>query len=221
MRSLQEDLFSTLKQYTDIFDAELPIWDIMRDLNNLIQKLVEQNRGSIHRDAFVHDSAVISNSYIGKNVQVYEGCTVRDSIILDNTVIGHASEVARSLLLVSCFVPRFNYVGGSFLGERVHLGGSVMLATRRHDEKAVVIHWGEERIKTDLLRFGSIVGDDVTISFNSHVNPGTVIGKNSLIMPLVDVRGYIPANSLVVLKQSYTVMKRRTFPDLEALDNPT
>ena len=219
MSLLQEEMFATLRQYSYVFDVETPIWEILRNLNSLIQRLVERNQGPVHKSAFVHEHAIISNSYIGKGAQVYEGCTVRDSIVLDHAIIGHGSEVARSLLLSSCVVPRFNYVGGSFLGERVHLGGGVMLATRRHDNRLIVIQWGQRQIRTDLPSFGSIVGDDVIISYNSHVNPGTVIGNNSLIMPMTDVRGYIPPNSLVVLKQKYTVMKRRPFPDLDVLDD--
>ena len=220
MDPLQEQIFPTLRKHSSLFDIELPIWEIMFRLNDLIREL-QAKWGAIHEEAFVHKQAIITNSYIGKGVKVYEGCTVRDSVILDGTVVGHGAEIARSLLLADCFIPRFNYVGGSMLGEHVQLGGGVMLAARRHDDRPVTIHWGMELVQTNRWKFGSIIGNDTVIGYGSHVNPGAVIGNNSLIMPMVDVRGYIPPDSLVFVKQKVVVTRRRSFPDLISLDDLT
>ncbi|HSN67005.1 MAG TPA: UDP-N-acetylglucosamine pyrophosphorylase, partial [Fusibacter sp.] len=41
---------------------------------------------------------------------------------------------------------------------------------------------------------------------NAVLNPGTILGKNSIIYPLCSVRGCIPANS--ILKNSGEIVER-------------
>lgn len=217
MDIFHEQISRSFQNYGHLFPVNSPIWEIISSLNDTIKRLIGTNDTIIDETAYVHEQAIVYDSYIGRNVKIYEGCTVRDSIVLENTTIGHATEVARSLILGHCFLSRFDYVGSSFLGERVHLGGGVMLATRRHDNKSVVIQWQKKRIKTNQERFGSIVGDNVTIAYGSHVNPGVVIGKNSLIMPMTDVRGYVPSDSMMFVEQKVARTRRRTFPDTDKL----
>jgi len=208
------ELFSNLDAYSWVTQKS-NFWDLLANINNLVVELIGQYHGSMDPTAFIHPGAIVTGSFIGRNVQIYEGCTVRNSVIWDNSVIGHGSEVARSVVLRDCFVPRFNYIGGSFLGERVQLGGVVSLATRRHDNQPIVISWGKERVSTNYHKMGSIIGDDVVISFGSHLNPGTVVGRESIIMPHVDLRGYVPPRSMVYNKQETVITRRRRFLRLE------
>ena len=55
---------------------------------------------------------------------------------------------------------------------------------------------GDERIETGLRKFGAILGDNAEVGCNSVLNPGTVIGRNSIVYPLSSVRGCIPENSI-------------------------
>src|SRR6185436_15664434 len=202
-----DDLYSSLNSYDWLpLSTEQP-WDVVYNIRHLIDSVVGTDSTYLDPSVSIHKSAVITNSYIGKGVQVYEGCTIRESIICDGTTIGHGSEVARSIILKQCFVPRFNYVGGSLLGERVQLGGMVALATRRLDNKPVAINWGKQRIVTGYQKVGSFIGDDVTIAFGAHLNPGTVVGRESVVMPQVDLRGYVPPRSLVYVKQQTIVTR--------------
>ena len=43
----------------------------------------------------------------------------------------------------------------------------------------------------------SILGDYVEIGCGTVLNPGAVVGKNTMIYPLTSVRGPVPANSIV------------------------
>ncbi|MBV8175206.1 MAG: UDP-N-acetylglucosamine diphosphorylase, partial [Verrucomicrobia bacterium] len=54
-------------------------------------------------------------------------------------------------------------------------------------------------IPTGLRKFGAIVGDRAQIGCNTVINPGSIIGRNSLIYPLTHFGGVLPENS--VLKQ--------------------
>lgn len=212
---LKHELFPTFNNYVIYWNEEMEVWDVLISLSQIIGNITNENR--IDNSAKIHPSAIITNSIIGKNVEVYEGVTIRDSIIMDGTVVGHCSEIARSVLLKNCFIPRFNYVGGSFLGEGVRLGGQTALATKRHDDRPIKISWNKEIIKTNSWKFGSIIGNNTIIAYSVHVNPGTVIGTNTIIFPFVDVRGFIPSNTMVSIQQKVRNIKRRNLPDLELL----
>ena len=59
----------------------------------------------------------------------------------------------------------------------------------------------EKVIVTGLTKFGAIVGDNVEIGCNTILNPGTIIGRNTMIYPLSSIKGYIEPNSIVKLIQ--------------------
>ncbi|RAO58692.1 hypothetical protein LUPAC06_02282 [Micromonospora saelicesensis] len=89
-----------------------------------------------------------------------------------------------------------------------------MLASRRHDRTAPLLHWGSKRIQLTVSQFGAIIGDGCNIAYGCHINPGTVVGRDSLILPLVDLRGYIAPNSLVRIRQQIQVSRLRPMPRL-------
>lgn len=45
------------------------------------------------------------------------------------------------------------------------------------------------------------MGDNAEVGCNSVLNPGSVIGRNTVIYPGVQFRGTVPSNKLVKLKQ--------------------
>ena len=49
---------------------------------------------------------------------------------------------------------------------------------------------------TKLRKFGAVIGDNVQIGCNTVLNPGTIIGRNTDIYPLCNVRGLINADSI-------------------------
>ena len=52
-----------------------------------------------------------------------------------------------------------------------------------------------------------MVGDFVEVGCGSVLNPGTVIGKRSVIYPLSSIRGCVPANS--IYKGKDNIVKKR------------
>ena len=52
-------------------------------------------------------------------------------------------------------------------------------------------------METVMRKIGALVGDFVEVGCNAVLCPGTVVGRNSVIYPLVRVRGVIPENSIV------------------------
>jgi hypothetical protein len=64
-------------------------------------------------------------------------------------------------------------------------------------------------IDTGLRKFGALLGDQVEVGCNAVLNPGSIIGRQSIIYPNVNWRGVLPANSLVKNKAAQEVVSRR------------
>jgi acetyltransferase-like isoleucine patch superfamily enzyme len=62
---------------------------------------------------------------------------------------------------------------------------------------------------TGLKKFGAVIGDHAEVGCNSVINPGSLVGKRSIIYPGTVWRGVIPENSIVKTKQSHQVVTRR------------
>ena len=60
--------------------------------------------------------------------------------------------------------------------------------------------------ETGLRKIGGILADGADVGCGSVINPGTVIGKNTSVYPLIALRGVYPADCIV--KDAKTVVKR-------------
>ena len=64
-------------------------------------------------------------------------------------------------------------------------------------------------MQTGLRKFGAIIGDHAEIGCNSVINPGSVIGRKSIIYPLTNFGGVLPANTILKNRQQHAVMPRK------------
>ncbi|GAA4227848.1 hypothetical protein GCM10022254_16550 [Actinomadura meridiana] len=207
-----EELFDPAEPLWTALGSVAP-WELLLDAPAVVAALSARGRMTDGPEPVIHPSAVVTGSYLGPGVHVYEGCTVRDSVVLAGTTIGHASEVARSVILPDCMIPRFNYVGSSLLGRGVNLGGSTQLASMRYDRAPVRLCLPSGEVETDREKFGSLLGDGARVAYGCHVNPGSVIGRGALIGPHIDWRGYCPPEASVFLRQR-TFMSRGRGADM-------
>lgn len=192
--------------------------DALKAMENLktflLSYKVDKNGNFIHRSAKIHNSAIVKNSFVGPKTTIHEYVTVRESLLWEGIQVGHCSEVVRSIVLSQCSIPRFNYIGSSIIGNNVRFGGMCAFATRRFDDDDVFISSDLGKISTNKKKFGSIIGDNTIIGFASHGNPGTVIGKNCVVMPHVELKGIIPNNSIVSIHQEIIISKKRNVTSL-------
>jgi NDP-sugar pyrophosphorylase family protein len=131
---------------------------------------------------------------IGYNCELRHCAFIRDNVIIGNEcVIGNSTELKNSLLFNKVQVPHFNYVGDSILGYKAHTGAGVICSNLKSNGTKVKVTDGTTTIETGLRKFGAMVGDNSEVGCNSVLNPGTVIGKNSIVYPLTPVRGYVPS----------------------------
>ena len=151
----------------------------------------------VHNTAKVFPSAFLgAPCIIGAGTEVRHCAFIRGSALVgENCVVGNSTELKNVILFDKVQVPHYNYVGDSILGYKAHMGAGSVTSNVKSDKTNVVVHTGDG-IPTGLKKFGAILGDRVEIGCNSVLNPGAVVGRDSSVYPLSNVRGVIPENSI-------------------------
>ena len=186
--------------------------------------LVNRDRIYIGPDTRVEAGAYIAGpAYIGANCQVRHGAYIRGPVIAgDNCVLGHASEFKNALLLPGSHAGHFAYVGDSLLGHRVNLGAGTKLSNLgvlSDKSKAkmgqrptikIPLRGLAKPVDTGLTKLGAILGDDVQTGCNAVLNPGCLVGRNTLIYANVSLpKGYWGSSKVIKLRQQLEVVELR------------
>lgn len=187
--------------FSDVFNGIESVWEVLPKISEYInsqfkEKVYKCNYKN-EKDIFIGEGTIIEEgvsikgpAIIGKNCFIGHACLVRENCLIGNNVhLGHATEIKNSIFLNGAVAAHLNYIGDSIIGNNVNLAAGVILANFRLDKKTVSIRMGEQRIETHLLKFGSIIGDDSNVGVNSVLNPGTILGKKTIVYPLTSVRG--------------------------------
>lgn len=173
-------------------------------------------KGDVHIEdgAHIEESTYIQGpAFIGAGAEVRFGAYIRGDVYLGaKAVVGHDTEVKHSLLLPGAKAAHFAYVGDSILGRDVNLGAGTKLANVRVDMGKQNLILTIEGVKHDsgLRKFGAILGNGVSIGCNSVTNPGTLVGRNSLIYSLTSLSGHTSPNTIVKLRQNLQKSPRRS-----------
>lgn len=173
------------------------IIDLGNKLNPEIYELKSENIW-IAKSAKVMPSAYIKGPVIiDENAEIRHCAFIRgNAIIGKKAVVGNSTELKNVILFNNVQVPHYNYVGDSILGYKAHMGAGSITSNVKSDKKLVIVKNGTETIETGLKKFGAMVGDNVEVGCGSVLNPGSVIGRNTNIYPLLSVRGVVPPNSI-------------------------
>ncbi len=155
---------------------------------------IDERKGPVHVEEgatiepHVH---LIGPCFIEANATIRSHAYVREyTWMMTGSLLGHASESKHSLFFPGAKAPHFNYVGDSILGSNVNLGAGVKLSNLRNDGQPIGIWLDDVRRETGLRKFGAILGDDTQLGCNAVTNPGTVLGKSSMVHPNTTVSGY-------------------------------
>lgn len=140
-----------------------------------------------------------SPTIIGDQTEVRHGAYIRGYCLIGaQCVVGHVTEVKHSIFLDGAKAGHFAYLGDSILGNQVNLGAGTKLANLRFIKGEIAISTPERQIRTGLRKLGAILGDNVQTGCNSVTNPGTLLGKKSMVTPNTTVpSGYHPDSSLI------------------------
>lgn len=199
-------------------EAEYP-WQVLSHISAFILRLGEAlNEADFYKkenDIWISKTAKISDTaflkgplIIDHGAEIRQGAFIRGSAIIGKgSVVGNSTEIKNSILFDKVQVPHFNYIGDSVLGYMAHFGAGALTSNVKSDKTCVSVRCGEDKIFTDLKKFGAMVGDNVEIGCNTVLCPGAVIGKNTNIYPLSMVRGYVEENS--IYKNKNEIIKKR------------
>lgn len=203
------DLFAAEHQTPAVlFEGAKYPWEVIARL----QQYCEQTTGKeviIGEGSVVEEGAtIIGPTVVGKNCVIRQGAYIRGNVVInDNVTIGHSVELKNALVLSNAAVAHFNYVGDSIIGYKAHLAGGAVTANTKLIPGDIKVKVGGETFATGLQKFGAVVGDSAEIGSNVVLNPGSIIGKSSVVYPLVSWRGVLPAN--MIAKSATEVTERQ------------
>ena len=179
-------------------------WQALEGLKEFIEELGttldKEEFSEIYPRVWVHKSAKLAPvlrftgpCIIDEGTEVRQGAYIRGGVLVGKgCVVGNSTELKNAILFDGVQVPHFNYIGDSILGHFAHFGAGAITSNVKCDKSRIFVNG----IATGLKKLGAIVGDRVEVGCNSVLNPGTVIGKDTVIYPLSSVRGIIPPDSI-------------------------
>ena len=114
-------------------------------------------------------------------------------------ILGNSCEYKNCLLMDRVETAHFNYVGDSVLGSNAHLGAGAVLSNLRlnKDEIRVTISGG--RVATGRRKLGALLGEGAQVGCNAVLQPGTILGKGSMVLPAVAFGGSLPENAIAMI----------------------
>jgi len=199
-----------IKKYKYPYEVLPNIHDFILELGDKLDSSYVKKGTNIwiHNSAIVDDNVkIIGPCIIDAFANVRHCAYIRGNVIIGkNTTIGNSCEIKNSIIFDNSAIPHFNYVGDSIIGDHVHLAAGVITSNVKIDKKLVNIKYDNQVVETDLRKVGSFIGDNVEIGCNTVLNPGTIIKYNTIVYPLLPVRGVIESNMIV--KSMDNIIKR-------------
>jgi NDP-sugar pyrophosphorylase family protein len=159
----------------------------------------------------IEDGAMIKGpAIIGRNCQIRHNAYIREQVIIgDDCVVGNSCEVKNSILFNHAAAPHFNYIGDSVLGCKAHLGAGVKISNVKLVPGNIVVEADGKTFDTGLRKFGALLGDNTDIGCNAVLNPGSIIGRRSVVYPNTNWRGILPPDRIAKNKAAQEIIARR------------
>ncbi len=183
------------------WEALPKIHDFIISLGETLPKDIYEERGEhiwVAKSAKVAPTACLNGPLIVE-AEIRHCAFVRgNAIVGKGAVVGNSTELKNVVLFNKVQVPHYNYVGDSILGFKAHMGAGSITSNVKSDKTLVVVKGegasteGSISIETGLKKMGAMLGDYVEVGCNSVLNPGTVVGRNTIIYPTSMVRGVVP-----------------------------
>jgi NDP-sugar pyrophosphorylase family protein len=207
-----------------LFENSVHVWDALKQIVSYLQfRLKPSIQGRLIGKPFISGAVFIGKgtvieqgamikgpAWIGEGCEIRNGCYIRENVIVGSgCVLGNSCELKNSVVFDEAQIPHFNYVGDSIVGYKGHLGAGVILSNVKLDHSEITIQTPEGLVPTGLKKFGAIIGDRAEIGCNSVLNPGSLIGRHTILYPGTQWRGVAPADHIVKWKQAIEVIERR------------
>lgn len=159
----------------------------------------ERMQGAVSKNAYIEnpEKVVISEGaviepgayvtgavFIEPHAVIRHGAYLRGPVYVSQyAIVGHATECKGSIFLPHAKAAHMNYVGDSILGYDCNLGAGTKLANLKLKHTNIFLYFDGTKIDSGLRKFGSIVGNHVSIGCNAVANPGTIFLPSSTLKP--------------------------------------
>jgi NDP-sugar pyrophosphorylase family protein len=207
-----------------VFDGCNYAWDALKKIEsyiraNLRPALLNHCDGVafIGKDVFIGEGTLVEDGVmikgpviIGRNCQIRHNAYIREFVIIgDDCVVGNSTEIKNSILFNHASAPHFNYVGDSILGHRAHLGAGVKISNFKLMPGNVLVELDGKRLDTGLRKFGALIGDEADVGCNTVLNPGSIIGRQSVVYPNMNWRGILAAGQIAKNRAAVSIEPRK------------
>lgn len=215
------DLFDLAEtEHATLFDGCTHVWEALPQIKEYLRAHLKpalknkcEGRAFIGDDVYIGEGTVVEDgamikgpAIIGRNCEIRHNAYLRENVIIgDNCVVGNSCELKNAMLFNGAQVPHFNYVGDSILGHKAHLGAGVVLSNVKTTKENIWIMIEGTPQDTGLRKFGAMIGDFAEIGCNAVLNPGSIIGRRSIIYPNVCWREVLPENMIAKNKSKVNV----------------
>ena len=210
-------------EHSAIFDGCENAWEALRKIATYLETHLHpglrnhcEGVAYIGERVFIGEGTVLEDgvmikgpAIIGRNCQIRHNAYIREQVIIgDDCVVGNACEVKNSIFFNRAVAPHFNYVGDSILGWKAHLGAGVKISNVKLAPGTIALELRGERLDTGLRKFGALIGDHAEIGCNAVLNPGSIIGRNSLVYPNTNWRGVLESGRIAKNKAGIEIVNR-------------
>jgi NDP-sugar pyrophosphorylase family protein len=211
-------------EHASIFEGSPYAWEGLKRIKIYLQENLKpalhhtlEGRAHIGAQVFIGEGTVVEDgafikgpAIIGRNCVIRHNAYIREDVIVgNNCVLGNSCEFKNVLMFNNAQVPHFSYVGDSILGYKAHLGAGANISNLKLIPENIFLEKEGIPYDTGLRKFGALLGDNTDIGCNAVLNPGSIIGRGSVIYPNVSWRGVLPSNMLVKNKSQQAVVVRR------------
>jgi NDP-sugar pyrophosphorylase family protein len=220
------DLFDLAQtEHAALFDGCEHAWDALKRIKQYVAQNVRPQlnnrcvgRAWIGEQVFIGEGTIVEDgvmikgpAIIGRNCHLRHNAYLREDVIVgDGCVIGNSCEFKNALLFNQAQVPHFSYVGDSILGHKAHLGAGVKISNLKLTPGNIAVEWEKRTIDTGLRKFGAMIGDRAEVGCNAVLNPGSVIGRDSLVYPNTNWRGILPERHIAKNRADVQITPRRS-----------
>ncbi|MCR4605479.1 MAG: UDP-N-acetylglucosamine pyrophosphorylase [Eubacterium sp.] len=211
-----------MKLFTDV---EYP-FEVLSEIGKFIldrgRDLPPNRFNKVGKDVWIAKTAKVSPTasitgpcIIDEDAEIRHCAFIRGNVVVGKkSVVGNSTELKNCILFDEVQVPHYNYVGDSILGFKSHMGAGSITSNVKSDRTLVEIRYGRQKLATGLKKFGAVIGDFSEIGCGAVLNPGSVIGKDTVIYPLSSVRGYVPNKSIYKTNGAASIIPK-TYIDQE------
>lgn len=200
--------------HADLFEKFMYVWETLPAISLFLKEaklgvfeidypagayIINPEKISVGKGTVIEPGAYIKGPcIIGERCTIRHGAYIRGNFISGNDcVIGHDTEIKNSIMLNGAHAAHFAYLGDTILGNKVNLGAGTKCANLRLDCGEISVHLEGKKYKTNLKKFGAIIGDGTQLGCNSVTNPGTLIGKSVQGYPCINFGGFIPSCHII------------------------